>query len=137
MSSEITAAEFADRLESLCIGGPTGMPKRQRDFHILLASMTLWMRPDEVYTESEVNDRLQRWLEHVGKELSLDTVTLRRELIDSGYMTRDLAGRNYSAGHGSPTFNFDPDVAGLDPAEIVALALKQREVRKRAFLKNS
>ena len=136
MSAKITSAEFSDRLVALCIGGPTGMPKRLRDYHILLASMTLWMRSDEVYPESEVNERLRQWREAVGQGLSLDAVTLRRELIDSGYMTRDQAGRSYSAGPGNPEFTFASEVAELNPAEIVASALPRRESRKRAIMQN-
>ncbi len=133
-TNPITAEEFANRLVALCIGGTVGMPKRQRDFHILLASMVLWMSPDEIYSHSEIIERLDAWKRDVGNDISIDVVTLRRELIDSGYLTRDRAGRHYSAGSGSPSFAFDPQVGDLDPAQVISRARTERETRKRSFI---
>ncbi|MGD9484737.1 DUF2087 domain-containing protein [Streptomyces sp. TRM70308] len=41
--------------------------------------------PDEAYDEPAVNDRLRAWTEHSGT----DHVTVRRHLVDHGFLTRD------------------------------------------------
>ena len=134
MSAEptIDADEFARRLTDLCLSGGAGLPRRQRDLHILLASATLWMETGMTYREDEINDNLERWLETVCPHLRLDRVTLRRERVDSSYILRDDSGRHYTAGSGSPTFRFDPEVGSLSPAAVITRAVAEREARKRA-----
>lgn len=108
MSDEITAAELAERLVRICLDGPiTGLPRRQRDKAIILASATLWMDPGGVYSEAEVNDKLRSWLSEICPSLGLDVVTLRRELVDRNYLDRDDSGRHYAPGHG-PTRGDSP-----------------------------
>lgn len=125
------ADEFASRIEALCIGGSSTFPKGARDRHVLLASAVLWMEPGAVYTESEVNEGLQDWLDNGCPSLEIDVVTLRRELVDRVYIDRDDAGSHYSPGPGPRDFVFDPAVAGIDPTQVVAEALRKRETRKR------
>lgn len=133
----ITAEEMADRLAALCTGGDlTGLPRRERDVAILLASATFWMEQGAVYKESEVNEGLALWLETVCPPLRLDSVTLRRELVDRAYLNRDDSGTHYSPGTGPATWRFEDDVAELDPAEVVAGAITLRADRKRAHLQS-
>lgn len=135
MSDEITAAELEGRLVSICLGGPlTGLPRRDRDKAILLASATLWMDPDTVYSEAEVNGRLRSWLSEVCPSLGLDFVTLRRELVDRNYLDRDDSGRHYAPGRGPVSWRFADDVGGLDPCETVNRAVAEKAERKRAYL---
>lgn len=131
MSEEIGADEFIERTEAVCIGGSTGLPKRLRDRHILLAGATMWMAPDGVYSEGEVNEALELWLDEGCPSLDLDVATLRRELVDRVYLNRDDSGRHYTAGPGSREVSFAADVAGLDTTGIIAAALTERERRKR------
>jgi len=92
----ITADEFRKRLAALCLKrGGGGMPKRRRDQHILLKSIALTLDRNAVYTEAELNLRIQSWLELVGHEIQVDHVSLRRHLVDEGYLTRDPAGDTY------------------------------------------
>lgn len=128
----INAAEMKERIAALCLGGSDALPRRQRDLHILLASATLWMEPGSVYNEKEVNEALQRWLDEGCPSLRIDAVTLRRELVDRVYLDRDDSGRHYSPGPGPRTVDFDPDVATVDPAAIIAGARAEREARKMA-----
>lgn len=88
------------------------------------------MEDGAVYSEGEVNTGLRRWLETVCSGLSLDVVTLRRELIDHTYLVRDDSGRHYSPGPGSSRWRFADDVATVDPAAVIAEALAQRSARR-------
>jgi hypothetical protein len=131
MSDPIGVGEFVGRIEALCIGGSSTFPKRARDRHVLLASATLWMEPGGIYTESEVTDGLQSWLDDGCPSLEIDVVTLRRELVDRVYLDRDDAGQHYSPGPGPPDVVFDPAIAAIDPSQVIADALRRREQRKR------
>lgn len=135
MSDEITAAELEERLVSICLGGPlTGLPRRDRDKAILLASATLWMDPDSVYSEAEVNERLQSWLSEVCPSLGLDFVTLRRELVDRNYLDRDDSGRHYAPGRGPVSWRFADDVGRLDPRQTITRGITEKSERKKAYL---
>lgn len=138
MSNEpITADEMRRRLAELCAGDERWFPKKQRDRHIVMAAATLWMEQGEVYNEREVTERLAEFLD-VCRALQIDAVSLRRELVDHGYLDRDDAGKFYSAGWGSPGWWFAEDVASVDPIEIVSKAheewVARREARRAAYL---
>jgi hypothetical protein len=130
----ITADEMRDRLAALCLGGATGLPRRSRDLHILLASATLWMEPGAIYAEREVNESLARWLDGACPSLSVDVVTLRRELVDRLYLDRDDSGASYSPGPGPREWQFSDDVADIDPVEVIETARAEREARKSAHM---
>ena len=134
MSETIGREEFEQRLIAVCLGGGSGMPRRHRDQHILLASATLWMEIGAVYTEPEVNSTLRAWLHTVGAALRLDEVTLRRELVDRSYVLRDDAGRNYSLGPGPADVRFASGVGSINPIDVLTTARAEREKRKRAFV---
>lgn len=129
----ITADEMADRLAALCAGGDiTGLPRKQRDVAIVLASATLWMEPDAIYTEAEVNENLLDWLDRACPSLRMDVVTLRRELVDRVYLNRDDSGRQYSAGPGPRHYRFSSDVSALKPIDVIGEARRARAERKRS-----
>lgn len=135
MSDEITIAEFEDRLIRICAGGPiTGLPRRQRDQAVVLASAILWMEVGAVYTERDVNDGLRRWLEEVCPSLRVDFVTLRRELVDRNYLDRDASGRHYTLGRGPASLRFDDRIVDVDPAMVIMGAIEKREDRRRTYL---
>lgn len=62
-----------DRLKSI--------PAKRKQRVIVLQHLMTWFDPDRSYEEREVNDILRRAHE--------DVATLRRELVDYGYMTRE------------------------------------------------
>ena len=106
------------------------MPKRLRDFHIVLASSTTWMEIGAIYTEAQVNQGLAGWLEEFCSGLRVDAVTLRRELIDGAYLSRDASGSQYSVGPGSPLVRFEDEVASVDPRKAINDARAERRRRK-------
>ena len=128
----VTAQEFAERLSLLCGAAHAGLPRRRRDRHILLRSIVGTLNANAPYTEQLLNDALKDWISEVGAGIGVDHVTLRRYLVDAGYLRRDSRGATYevnSAGNGEVAF--DPEVAGLDPAAIVRAARERAAVRKR------
>lgn len=134
----ITVEEFEARLVALCaVGGGKGLPRRQRDIAILLASATLWMEAGSLYTEPEINRRLRGWLEETCPGLRMDQVTLRRELVDRNYLTRDDSGSGYAPGPGPPEWRFEDGVAAVDPARVIAAAAAEREGRKSDWARRS
>jgi hypothetical protein len=134
VSETITSVELAERIVALCIGGSSGLPRKSRDLHILLASATLWMEPDGVYSEPEVNEALSRWLDTGCPALELDVATLRRELVDRLYLNRDDSGKHYTPGSGPIDWRFADDVADVDPAAVIESALEERAARREAHL---
>ena len=132
--STITIEEFEARLLAICSGGGgSGLPRRQRDVAVVLASATLWMEPGSLYSEAEINDGLRRWLTEVCPTLDLDPVTLRRELVDRNLLARDDSGTSYAPGPGPVEWRFEDGVAGVDPVAVIANAAAERERRKRAW----
>lgn len=133
----ITVAEFAKRLAALCLNrGDGGLPKKRRDQHILFKSISQGLDSNSVYTEVQLKERLQAWLNTVGIEVRIDHVSLRRYLVDAGYIIRDPAGSEYAPVVKPHSELFDSDIDTLDPAEIVEHALTERSERKEKYLKN-
>ena len=98
----ISAAQFSDRFTTMVLRGH-GLPKGAVDRHILWYSATLALATDRAYTEPELNDLLRGWTNRFGDSVDLDHVTLRRYLIDAGYVGRDAAGTTYTlVGRGPP-----------------------------------
>lgn len=130
----ISTTDFETRLPYLCVtrqGG--GLPRKQRDLHIVLRSVALLLDRGTVYTETNLNAALLRWLEQVGHNFRLDHVTLRRSLVDYAYINRNPAGTRYRVASDHDDL-FDPLIESLDPVFIVEEAMRQREAKRKAFL---
>ncbi len=132
----ISIAEFKNRLAVLCLsGGGRGFPRKHRNQQILFKSMALMLETNQDYTEGELNECLQEWLSQVGKTIELDHVTLRRHLVDAGYIPRDLAGKRYRVVPEQPSGLFEAGIAEVDPVTIVEAASQEAEEQKREYLK--
>ncbi len=133
--SKITADEFKHRLEALCLSpGGRGLPKRRRDWDILFKSITLALEPGRDYSEKEVNQVVEEWLADIGQAIEIDHVTLRRHLVDTGYLVRDLAGTSYRVGLEAMADLFEPAADTVDPAAVIEEARSRKEQRKRQYL---
>lgn len=136
MTTKIDAAEFAKRLEALCTRGMgREWPRKQPDHEVLLKSVALMLDEGRNYDEGALKEPLEAWCQGPGQAIITDHVTLRRYLVDAGYLQRDAAGSTYRLDAQKAAEGFAPDVEALDPAAIVAQALQEREERKRAFTK--
>jgi len=133
----ISLDEFENRLEALCLGrGGRGLPRRHRDQNILLKSIELVLESNKDYTENELNEALKKWLTDIGQAVEIDHVTLRRHLVDGGYLYRDRAGLSYKVCNRKMADLFEPAINTIDPAIVIENALKRREQRKRHYLNN-
>ncbi len=135
MVPKIKTAEFKNRLAVLCLsGGGRGFPRKHRDQHILFKSMVLIFETKQNYAETEVNEYLTKWLNHVGRNLDIDHVSLRRGLVDGGYLIRDSAGTRYRVDTAQTNELFEAEIEGLDPVVVVAAPYQEAEERKQAYL---
>ena len=113
------------------------MPRRRRDQHILLKSVVLTLDPGGLYSEKELNARLKWWLANVGQELQVDHVSIRRYLVDEGYVIRDPAGMTYRPAKEAHSDLFDSAVDRLSPEAVIREAVGEQQNRKRDFLSGS
>jgi hypothetical protein len=135
---KISSTEFKDRLALLClVRGGRGFPRKPRDQHILFKSITLMLEPQRTYTESEVNENLTQWLRLVGQAIELDHVSLRRYLVDAGYLTRNAAGQSYRVNLDQTIGLFEVGVEEINPMTVVEQAARQTEERKRTYLEKT
>jgi hypothetical protein len=94
----ITADECDRRLRAILGPGTTGgFPRRRRDQWILLHAIASAFAHDERLSEKQATARIQDFLHGPGENLELDAVTLRRALVDEGFVDRDPSGRDYRA----------------------------------------
>jgi hypothetical protein len=93
----VSADEYARRVRALL--GPGGLrhalPRRRRDLWILLHAIARRFGEAERLSEVEADARIADFLRGPGRALELDRVTLRRALVDEGFLDRDPAGRDY------------------------------------------
>ena len=131
----ISANEFKQRLPQLCLTySANELPRRQRDRHIIFKSVTFYFDPGRSYSETEVNSLIDSWKEQVGRTCNIDRVTLRRSLIDEGYLTRSADGSAYTRLPDSgPQGMFEADVDAVDPALTIVEAVRDIEERRRKF----
>jgi len=132
----MTINEFKKRFVKLCLrSGLSDFPKAAIDQHVLLKSVMLTMGETAVFTEKEINAKLAYWVAHIGTFELLDHVSLRRRLVDAGYLTRSNDGAVYQvAGSGVIMEGFETAVNHLNPAQILTEARADIERRKQAYL---
>jgi hypothetical protein len=132
VSLDLFTKKFAD----LCLkGGMSGMPKDELDQHILLKSMAITFETGVSYAEQEVNEKLAFWINKITNIQGLDHVSLRRRLVDAGYLLRSPDGSSYqvtATGPYQPTF--DPAIAGVELAAVLQQRKAEIERRKQEYL---
>jgi hypothetical protein len=134
----ITTEQYTRRLVNLCLRGLAGIPKDQSDQHILMKSAAMSINVTGPLTEKELTNRLQNWLTVVKAGNDLDRVSLRRWLVDNGYLTRDSLGTQYEVAQPGPhAALFEPDIEQLDTAAILQAAREEMERKKQAYLQKA
>ncbi len=137
MSSDttITQEQFIKRLISLCLrSGLDSFPKDDANQQILLKSAILMVGNTEVFTEKEISAKLEVWCTEVCPINFFDRVTLRRYLVDSGYLTRSSDGSRYQVAHPGPRPNlFDPAIDQLDILQVLQNARAEIERKKKEY----
>jgi len=96
-TERITIEEYESRLRALLGAGGlrVGFPKKRRDLWILLQAIAERFRDDERLDEVEVNRRIASFLAERAPDWEMDRATLRRALVDEGFMERDAGGTVY------------------------------------------
>ncbi len=132
---KITLSEFRKRLATLCLKrGGRGLPRRRRDQHILFLGVTLVFDRDRSYSAKETNSIIQTWSTDVGPAVEIDHVTLRRHLVDEGYLMRDPAGAEYEIGANAGVEWFETEVFTIDPVGVVAEAQAMMDSRRLQYM---
>ena len=132
----VTRDYFVKRVVELCRSGMSGLPKDDLDRHILYKSAVLTFDQDAVLTEKEVTTRLETWVHGISQIKNIDGVTLRRYLIDTGYLTRSKDGSQYRVARPGPQPPFyDETIDTVDVPEVIASARAEIERRKQAYLR--
>ena len=116
-------------------GSLQGFPKRpeHRDILLAVAAMTLIRR--RPYAEPEVNEVLLEWLASVRG--AIDHVTLRRRMVDCGFLRRTRDGSRYFLDYGRVAGILGNPAIEIDAAVILDNVLRERGARKRVYTKDS
>ena len=132
----ITAEEFQTRIAALCLSGAGAtFPRRQRDRHILYRSVVQLLDSAQSYSEPDLNAALRQWLSEIGTNFEMDHVTLRRYLVDEGYLRRDAEGSRYTVNpEGERLVEFDAEVSRVDSLMVILAAKARAAGRKREQL---
>ena len=130
----LSTSQFTERFISLVLGA-RDLPKKPSDRHILFVSAVLRLEPGRQYAESELNDKLMKWSDRFGRNFGLNHVTLRRFLVDEGYLRRDSYGKAYQLAVDALPYTFDPALRELDLEALIAEARRARDARKQQFMK--
>ena len=127
-----TETEVRATLKRMLANGPlTALPRRPQDLDIFLRLAAARFEPRRAYSEAQVNDLLQAWLEPFSSPFGVDHVTVRRCLVDSRLLARDKAGSTYRLAQSIAQL-IENTAKAVEPAKILAEARLEREKRKRA-----
>jgi hypothetical protein len=93
----IRSDEYARRIRALLGRGGLAhaLPRRERDRWIVLHAIARRFAPGERLSERDAGARIADFLIGPGHYLELDRGTLRRALVDDGFLDRDPAGNAY------------------------------------------
>ena len=96
---EILGQDYERRLKAMGGRGSRPLPRRREDRVIILHALADRLaRTTPPWTERQVTETIQDWMLGPGRFLSeCDAVTLRRALVDEGFLDRDAAGSRYVA----------------------------------------
>ena len=114
-------------------GSSLDYPRKPQDRIVFLGALSIFLMARESYSEPDLNEAIAGRLRSFDVATELDHVTLRRYLVDAGYLLRDEAGVRYSIDRTALAADFDTPVLSLDAHEIVRQARIEREARKRAY----
>jgi hypothetical protein len=128
--------DYVKRFTTLCLrSGLNDLPKDIRDQHILMKSIILTLEPSMSFTELDINKHIINWIDNFCQIQGLDQVTLRRRLIDAGYLTRTKDGATYQVSASGPHNQyFDESVEQVDIAAEIGKARQEIGRRKREYL---
>lgn len=96
MNSSNTTNHYLERLENIICKKSLSLKNlTEADRFLVLSCAALTLDSQQTYSEVEVSIHLQRWLNDAGEMLCIDSIELRRTLIDRGLWTRNKTGQEY------------------------------------------
>lgn len=132
----MTKEYFIKRLVNLCLrSGLSEFPKGNENQHILLKSALLIIGKSSTFTEKEINEKLKFWVNNISPIEKFDHITLRRMLVDAGYLSRNNDGSCYwiSQLESRPNF-FDDSVEEINVLEALENGREEIARRKREYI---
>ena len=130
MTTPLTVEQVERSLRRLLRGGKlSNIPKRQTDRDILLALAAARLESDQPADEADVNIALNEWLAGFCTP-AIDHVTIRRHLVDYGYLRRDAPGRLYKVYAGRLDATITHEARKIKPADIMTDLEAERASRK-------
>ncbi|MDD2509933.1 MAG: DUF2087 domain-containing protein [Syntrophomonas sp.] len=118
--------------------GLSEFPSDYTNLHVLLKSAILTLDKTAIFSEKEINHNLDYWINNISKLTpmkDIDHVTLRRMLVDSGYLTRNRDGSCYRvslSGTGQPVF--DDAIEQVDVIAVIKSGREEITRRKREYM---
>ena len=136
MAEVITEVDFRKRIVTLLVrSGLTDLPKSEKDRQILFKSAAIGFKSGVEMTEGEVNEVLGYWSTHIAGLRNYDYISLRRALVDYGYLERSSDGASYVRSPLGPGgWAFEASIDEIDLETMLAAAREEIEARKRAFM---
>lgn len=139
MAERILEKDFVNRIVTLLVrSGLTDLPKSERDRQILFKSATLKFTPGVELTEGKVNELLGYWSAHIAGLTNYDYISLRRALVDYGYLERSSDGATYMLSSTGPgNWEFEAAIDEIDLEATLETARQEIEAKKRAYLEKA
>ena len=126
MTTQRDAEELLGRL--LHSGRFEGFPKNPHHLDTVLAVAAGTLDRRRPYAEREINDALAEWLASVRADI--DHVTLRRRMVDCGFLKRRTDGSRYFLNYGRMADVLGDPAVAVDAGGIVDDILRDRQARK-------
>ncbi len=86
------------------------------------------------FCEQEIDAKLQFWISEIVGIKGVDHVTVRRYLIDVGYLTRNKDGSCYQVPADPHICSFDDGIDELDVASVLQGERDRIALRKKEYL---
>ena len=130
----VDAKTVDDYLRRLFHGGVIRrMPRNPPDADMIMALSLVDLDPAGIFGESEINVHLSAWLDDIASETGLDYVTLRRFLVDGGFLRRASDGVVYRIVAERIDEVLSPEAKTIDPKKILSEVRSARDERRRMF----
>ena len=110
-------------------------PTHSRDLDVVLAVVATTLTRRLPYGEREINTALVDWLESVNGWM--DHVTLRRRMVDVGFLKRTVNGSRYFMNYGRVVEVLGDPAIEIDAGAVTRDIVRDREKRKRMYAARS
>jgi hypothetical protein len=116
-------------------GGPMRrLPKKREDADVLLALSLVGLDAEGIFDESDINLHLSAWLADISDDGgSADYVTIRRYLVDFGFLRRASDGLVYRVRGERVDEVLAASAKQVNPKQVFAEVTQERVQRRSGF----